>query len=212
MSNENEVHVINDVKTYLEILSNAKENAIKLSRDILVYCRRLIISCLYNDCNTEYAKKLEEAFSVFRKQVMQHPELLYSNFYTSVEAEYVEAITFYHIVAENKFKTFNELNIVRPASYILGLLDVIGELKRYSLELIEKDKYDESLKIFKLAEKIFNEVSELGHLENVVPGLKRKIDVYRKVLDDWRELLIDLLSRIRLVRTIESARTGQVKL
>ncbi|MEM0026877.1 MAG: hypothetical protein QXT53_02075 [Ignisphaera sp.] len=206
MSSENEVYVIGDVKTYLEMLSSAKENAIKLSRDILVYCRRLITSCLYDNCNPEYAKKLKESFSMFREQIIQHPELLHSNFYISIESEYVEAIIFYHIIVENKFKMFNELNIVHPASYILGLLDVIGELKRYSLELVEKGKHDESLKIFKLAEKIFNEISELSHVENVVPGLKRKIDVYRKVLDDWRELLIDLLSRIKLVRTIESIR------
>ncbi|MDK6029036.1 hypothetical protein QPL79_06630 [Ignisphaera sp. 4213-co] len=196
-------NALRSVKEYLETLSNTREHVIKLSRDVLTQCRRLITRCLYGDCNNKYVKSLEEAFNMFKNYAMQHLEIYYSSFYSMVESEYVEAIQFYYIVNEGKIKTVNELN-VHPASYVLGLLDVIGELKRYSLELIEKERYDDSLKIFEVAEKIFEEIAELSHIENAIPGLKRRIDVYRKVLDDWRELLIDLLSRVKLRKAIES--------
>ncbi|MCI4436636.1 MAG: hypothetical protein JHC33_07480, partial [Ignisphaera sp.] len=45
--------------------------------------------------------------------------------------------------------------------------------------------------------------------ENLVPGLKRKLDVYRKVLDDWKELLVDLISRERLRKLFEQVKQSK---
>jgi len=89
------------------------------------------------------------------------------------------------------------------------LLDVIGELKRHSLRLIERGGYEESLKVFDIAESVFNQVEELAFAENIIPGLKRKLDIYRKVLDDWKELLIDIISREKLRKVLEGTKTSR---
>jgi predicted translin family RNA/ssDNA-binding protein len=82
-------------------------------------------------------------------------------------------------------------------------------LKRHSLRLIERGGYEESLKVFDIAESVFNQVEELAFAENIIPGLKRKLDIYRKVLDDWKELLIDIISREKLRKVLEGTKTSR---
>jgi predicted translin family RNA/ssDNA-binding protein len=82
-------------------------------------------------------------------------------------------------------------------------------LKRHSLRLIERGGYEESLEVFDIAESVFNQVEELAFVENIIPGLKRKLDIYRKVLDDWKELLIDIISREKLRKVLEGTKTSR---
>ncbi len=200
---------IEDLMKYLENLYSAREYLIKQSRDILTLCRRAIVLCIHD--NPEAARYVSELMMLFEKYkefAKMYPQLFFSNFYRSIESEYVEAIEFCSIIRGNKFPSYKDLD-VSPTSFVLGLLDMLGELKRYSLELIKRERYDESLHVFEVAENIFNQLEELAFAENVITGLKRKLDIYRKVLDDWKELLIDIVSREKLKKIIEQVKSHQ---
>ncbi len=200
---------IDEIMKYFEELYSAREWLIKRSRDILTLCRKAIVSCLRESHETEkYVNELMSLFREFKEYAMKYPDLYYSNFYHAIESEYIEAIEFCTILREGRVLTHSELG-VSPQSYIMGLLDLIGELKRYSLELIRREKYSESIKVYDIAENIYNQLEDFVFAENLVPGLKRKLDVYRKVLDDWKELLIDLVSRERLRKLFEQVKQSK---
>ena len=207
MSHESSESLLDNAKSYLEELYNAREAAIKRSRDVLVMCKRVITKCLRGDSDyLDALKNLAQLFNNFKNFVKSYPELYYSSFYVSIEMEYVEAVEFCTIIHSNTVKSCNELGVNIP-SCILGLLDVIGELKRYSLELIRKERYEDSLRILEKAQQIFESIEDLAYYDPIVPGLRRKIDIYRKVIDDWRELLVDILSREELKKAIKSVKT-----
>ncbi|MCS7112052.1 MAG: hypothetical protein N3D82_01410 [Ignisphaera sp.] len=191
------------IKDYLDRVDSLREYLIKHSRDIVALCRRVIYTCIRGGDASRLVLDLRGRFTELYNSVKNVPELFYSNLLHSVAAEYVEALQFHSIITESRLMTLSELN-VHPVPYILGLLEVIGELKRYSLELIKNNRIGESFNLLEKAEHIYDLLNTLNYVDAIVPGLRRKIDVYRKVIDDWRELLIDLRSRKELIDRIES--------
>uniref|UniRef100_A0A7J3I8C2 Haloacid dehalogenase n=1 Tax=Ignisphaera aggregans TaxID=334771 RepID=A0A7J3I8C2_9CREN len=190
------------IKNYLDRIEAAREHLIKQSRDIIGLYKRAIHVCVRGGDASKLVSDLKYRFTELYNSVKNIPELFYSNLLQSIAIEYVEALQFYNVVKESRFATLNELG-VHPVAYILGLLDVIGELKRYSLELIKNNKIDDSFSILEKAESIYDLLSTLNYTDAIVPGFRRKLDIYRKVIDDWRELLIDLRSRKDLIDRIE---------
>ncbi|MEM4831296.1 MAG: hypothetical protein QW740_02560, partial [Sulfolobales archaeon] len=148
--------------------------------------------------------ELSRVFQALVESISRHPELFYSNLFYSVAAEYVEAIQLYSVVFEGRLKDLEEIG-VHPIPYVLGSIDLIGELKRASLELLRKEEYVESFKYFEVAERIYEELLSIDFADTVIHGFRRKLDVYRKVIDDWRVLLIDIESRVRLEKACREA-------
>lgn len=186
------------VKKYMDELENMREFLIKKSRDVVNLCR-LITSGVTRGKNVkEFVNKVSEIFSEIYNSVKNYPELLYSNMFYSIAAEYVETIQLYNIVTNSRIVSISELN-VHPIPYVLGLIETIGELKRCSLESIRRNKFDEAFKLLELAEEIYNNLSILSYSDSLLPGFRRKLDIYRKVVDDWKKFLIDMISRKNLI-------------
>jgi len=187
------------VKEYLDKLDSAREVLIKRSRELTQMSKRVISYCLRGQMDNAYeeltrlSKAYEELISALSDSAeLQHSQLLYS-----VVAEYVEALTFFEVLRNGKLPSVGEVK-THVIPYVLGLADLIGELKRYSLELVRLGKYDESMKYLKLSEGIYESLTSLTYPDVILPGLRRKLDIYRKVIDDWKEFLLDLISRKEL--------------
>ncbi|MCX8184564.1 MAG: hypothetical protein RMI56_06795 [Sulfolobales archaeon] len=197
---------INQVRDRLVELEAVREEVISVGRDLSNLARKVVSSTLRGS-RDEADRVLRDVSRVYYSlvgRVSHYPELYYSNLFYSVVAEYVESAQLYYTVFEKKFKSAGELG-VHPIPYVLGTLDLIGELKRISLELLRREEYGESFRYFELAEEIYSELSELDFADSVIPGLRRKLDIYRKVLEDWRVLLIDIESRVKLERACRKA-------
>ena len=103
----------------------------------------------------------------------------------SAYQEYAELMTYLSVVRTGKLP-----RVAVPAEYYLtGLGDAIGELKRYALELLAKGKRKEAEELYESLEDLYAEYASLAYPGSIVPGLKRKQDVARKVLNDLRETL-----------------------
>lgn len=187
-------------------LEVAREKLISIGRELSRLSKRVISNALSNDRTGADGALIElsRVFQVLTENVSPHPEIYYSNLHYSVVAEYVEAVQFYSAVFNGRLKGPEELG-VHPIPYVLGSIDLIGELKRASLELLRREDYARSRRYFEIAERIYEELSDIDFADTIVPGLRRKLDIYRKVIDDWRVLLIDIESRVKLERACGEA-------
>lgn len=189
------------VSGYLSELEAARESLLKVSRDVTLLSKRLVSYSIRGLRREAYEvrERLTATYRELLALVSRHPELYYSNLFYSVASEYAEALQLLSVAFEGKLLTAEELG-VHPVPYVLSLADLVGELKRASLESLRKGAYDESLRYLDIAEGIYEALESLGVSDAVVPGFRRKLDIYRKVIDDWRELLLDLRSRAELSR------------
>ena len=114
-----------------------------------------------------------------------YPDLYYSGLVNSAFEEYAEANLFLKIISEGKFVGPREIG-VPSESYVLGLADVIGELRRRSLDLIRKGNVKDAEKCLEIMETIYAEIISRDDLLILISGLRRKCDIARRIIEATR--------------------------
>jgi translin len=114
-----------------------------------------------------------------------HPELIYGGFYDAANQEYSEANILLNLIQNNEFLTPEEINVM-PVNYVLGLSDVIGEYRRLALDYLREGNVGKGEECLRLMDQIFIELMALDETYMMVPGLRRKNDVARKIIEITR--------------------------
>ncbi len=195
--------IVGEVDEFLKTKDSVREYLIKSSRDVIRESGYVI-----TDIHAGNINKAKERIIMLRSMVKEliakvkdHPELMYGGTMYNALAEYVEAEVFFSIITSLRIPNFKELE-VHPIPYIQGLLDVVGELKRYVVDLIRSNDMERAWRMFSVAEAIYEACKSLDYPEALVPGLRRKVDIARNVVEALRVLLIDIDLRIRLDKSM----------
>jgi translin len=128
------------------------------------------------------AKKL---FAELKKLSIEKPAIVYTGMFSAALQEYAEANLFITLISEEKFLTFEEID-VPPVEYVLGMADVIGEFRRLILDTLREGKVELGEKFLALMDEIFIELLALDEAYMLVPGLRRKNDVSRRIIESTR--------------------------
>jgi translin len=110
----------------------------------------------------------------------------------------VEASLLMSIVENSEIPGVSDLGVTGSA-YTLGALDCIGEIKR----IIRRGMTEDAQKNFNFMEHLYGLVYPLAIYDNLVGGLKRKLDVAKILIDDVRVLLTEESRRENMIRAIE---------
>jgi len=138
------------------------------------------------------SKALNEAMKFvekIRSLRQTYPDLYFTGTVLSSLSEYSEALLLYRYVFEGELIDPDEVG-VEPAAYLLGLSDLIGELRRYMLALIQKNYFTLAKRVLATMEKIYNSLIEVVLPEALVPGLRRKLDINRITIENSRKDLL----------------------
>jgi translin len=147
----------------------------------------------------EEARKL---FAKLREISDDHPDLFYSGLVSAAFEEYAEAQTLLMLIEEDRFIDPKEIG-VPTISYVLGLGDVVGELRRRALDSIRKGKVKTAEKCLELMEHIYSELTAMDDAYLLVSGLRRKCDVARHVIEITRGDVAIEARRSALERSIQ---------
>ena len=131
---------------------------------------------------------LEEAKGLFfklREESKNHPDLFHSGLVSAAFEEYAEAHTLLTLVEEDRFVDPEKLSIP-VTSYVLGLGDVVGELRRRALDSIRKGKIEAAEKCLETMEHIYSDLTAMDDAYLLVSGLRRKCDVARHLIEITR--------------------------
>ena len=124
--------------------------------------------------------------------------------------ELSEAVILLSLLSGSEPPAPEELGIP-PQSYVLGLADVVGELRRVVLDLIRAGRLGEAEERLRLMEEIYEDLTSVDELFIHIPGLRRKCDVARRVIEATRSDLTMELRRSaleRLIRRLEEVMGG----
>jgi len=113
------------------------------------------------------------------------PEVDYTSIMEPALEEYAEAQILLRLIKDGVFIGPEDIG-VPGESYVLGLADVIGELRRRALDLIRRGNTGLAEECLDLMETIYNEIIGCDELLILVPGLRRKCDVARRVIEATR--------------------------
>ena len=177
-----------------------RERLLKATRDIVSICSKSIVDLHYGR-KEEAKSKLTEAntmlveFRYYSRDDLQKYLLL-------PEQEYVEASLLMSIVENSDLPGVVDLGVT-GAAYTLGALDCIGEIKRIIYDRIRKDMSEDAQMHFNFMEHIYSLVYPLAIYDNLVGGLRRKLDIAKILIEDVRVLLTEESRRETLIRAIE---------
>lgn len=103
--------------------------------------------------------------------------------------EYAEAKILLSAIERKELPSSGELGVT-PESYLNGLLDSMGELKREMYECLRKGKKEGAEYYFGLMEKIYDELLPLKFSNALLPDFRRKQDVARMQIEQARGELL----------------------
>jgi translin len=184
----------------LQLTQNRREKLIKGTRDVIMLCSKAIVSLHGGkfDEATQQANKAKELLDELRQDAQAD---LY-RYIIGAETELVEANALKAIISGSSIPSMDSLN-VKGDSYILGLLDCVGELKRLVYDKIRLGKSDDAKNLFALMEQIYSALFPFAAYDNIVPGVRRKLDVARILIEDTRAAVTEDSRRLAMLDAID---------
>ena len=130
----------------------------------------------------EARKALDEALAV------QPGEGQSEGLRPTAQQEYVEAALLIGLVEHDRVLTPADVGV--PAlAYALGVADLVGELRRRALDLLRTGDRAGAEHTFEVMGVLFELLQALEFQDGVTPGLRRKRDVARNLVERTREVL-----------------------
>jgi translin len=178
-----------------------RRNAIiKGTRDATILCSKAIVAMHAHKKNEsiesiERAKKLLQQFREMGKDDLQ--KYLYI-----AQQEYVEAYCLFSIIENSVIPDVKSLE-VSDISYVMGLLDSIGEIKRMIIDKIRMEGTTNVNTLFELMDKIYGIIYPLAVYDNLMPGLRKKLDISRLLIENVRAIITEEKRRTIMIEKIQ---------
>ena len=177
-----------EITKILDGLDQDREEILRISRKIIRNCSIAIKSIHrkeFNDYN-EKINEVKENLTDLSNLVTKNPGIFFKYLKTP-EQEYAEAACLYSILYTNEqnIPNYNDLKI-NPLNYLLGLADVIGELRRYALDNIRNSQIEDLNKILENMDEIYTNLFSLDYPSALTQDLRHKIDVGRNIIERTR--------------------------
>jgi translin len=166
-------------------------------------CSKSIVALHHGQ--TEDAKtKMEEAKTMLAEFRKYAKDDLYR--YISVaEQELVEAYALRAVMGNAPLPSMQDLDVTGP-SYLTGLLDCVGEIKRLVYDRMRSGSEKDAEKLFTTMEEIYNAIYPFAVYDNIVPGLRKKLDVARMLIEDIRAVVTEESRRKVFIDALEKKR------
>ncbi len=161
-------------------LYDSMRKAIRLSKQA--------IFLMHREQFVEAKKALSETVRLFRileDISTNHQELLHAGIVHAAFQEYSEAQILLSLLRETRFVEPAEIH-VPSTSYLLGLADVVGELRRTALDSLRKGDVKTAERNLKTMDDIYREIIALDGAMHFVSELRRKADVARRIIEITR--------------------------
>ncbi len=184
MKMENLENIIKNIDEKLDDKDVVRELVMKSSRTLERISRQMI-QLIHNDVDPR--DKFNDAFqeaSKVKSIVEDYPELYHSGMLRNGFQEFAEAHILWSIKSDKEIMSPKELNIT-PDSYLLGLADVVGELRRMILDHLADDELDTARKLLVKMERIKDMLLHFDYPNAVLP-IKHKQDVARDLVEKTR--------------------------
>jgi translin len=200
MSLSNVQRSLVEINTELKSVEERREKLLKGTRDVISLCSKSIVDLHYNNKNEAQQKilKAREMLDQFRI----HAKIDLHKYIAVAEQEFVEAFTLMSIVENSILPGIEDVK-VSGSSYVMGLLDCVGELKRMVYDLIRSGRAHEAVKLFTIMEEIYSLIYPFAIYDNLIAGLRRKLDVAKILIEDIRAVITEESRRENMIKAIE---------
>ena len=200
MSLRNVKSSLDSISKSLSVSQDSREYLIKNTREVIILCSQAIINIHKGDRKT--AKSKIKKAQTLLKSYRRKADGVFQRYLLTPEQELVEANALLAIVEKRAIPNHKTMS-VSDESYVLGLLDCIGELKRQVFDKIRVGDSKEAARIFEIMENLFLYLYPFATYDKIVKEARRKLDVNRVLVEDVRAALTEEIRREDLINAIK---------
>jgi translin len=199
--------IVHVMRRHFDVQEELREKVLELSREVIRASSRAIAAMHRGDPVTvrKEMSRANSSLSTLVKAAKKDPAWMDSGLVQSAYQEYCEARIVQALIAKGNFLGPKELKASYKA-YLGGMADAAGELRRYALDSIRADKVEAAERALEHMEDILELLMSFDYPDAILPGMRRKQDMVRQVLERTRGDLTAAIRQQRLERALEHAK------
>jgi len=201
------------IRQKFDLINAKRDQALAQARQLTRACS-LAIRAVHRDDKEAMGIHLAEARTLadtLRQELVHYPDLFYAGYTQDSLKEFVEASVTCALIQNQPLQTPDEL-LVEEATYLNGLAEVVGELRRRTLDILRHGYSQEAERLLGYMDEIYSVLVTMDYPDAITNGLRRQTDVARSIIEKTRgDVTFSLRGEhlTRAIRKISSQLNGQ---
>ncbi len=191
-----------------EVCTEERDRALAQARTLTRHCANAI-RAIHRDEYPLARQHLDEARELvnsLRTNLKDLPDLFFAGYTQDALKEYAEAALTYALIDNQDFPSPSDL-LLEPATYLQGLAEAVGELRRRCLDMILKDNPAEAVRLMSEMDDIYAVLVSMDYPDAITGGLRRLTDVARGIIERTRGDITLSLRQERLENSLHELET-----
>jgi translin len=175
------------IRQNFDVRTSMRDQALARARQLTRACS-LAIRAVHRDDKEAMETHLREAHELadnLRGDLVSYPDLFYAGYTQDALKEFVEANVTCALIQNHPLLTPEELG-VEDATYLNGLAEVVGELRRRTLDILRSGYSQEAERLLGHMDEIYSVLVTIDYPDAITNGLRRQTDLARGIIEKTR--------------------------
>jgi translin len=179
--------IANQIREKFDTRTAMRDQALTEARQLTRACS-LAIRAVHRDDKEVMQGHLKEARSLADKlcsELKHYPDLYFAGYTQDALKEFVEANVTCALIQSQPLQTPEELR-VEEATFLNGLAEVVGELRRRILDILRSGYSEEAERLLGHMDEIYSVLVTMDYPDAITNGLRRQTDLARGIIEKTR--------------------------
>ena len=175
------------IRQNFDVRTAKRDDALKQARQLTRACS-LAIRAVHREDKEAMEAMLAEAQNLadkLRDELKAYPDLFFAGYTQDSLKEFVEANVTCALIQNQPLQTPEELG-VEEATYLNGLAEVVGELRRRTLDILRSGYSQEAERLLGYMDEIYSVLVTIDYPDAITNGLRRQTDLARGIIEKTR--------------------------
>ncbi|HKJ26264.1 MAG TPA: haloacid dehalogenase [Anaerolineales bacterium] len=195
------------IREEFDALNETRDHALIQARKLTRHCAHAI-RAVHRREREQAAVELKEAGQLASDLTgdlrESYPSLYYAGYTQDALKEYAEAKIVFSLVDDEALPTPEELSL-EPATYLKGLSEAVGELRRRILDILRGGYSPEAERLLQHMDEIYAVLVTMDYPDAVTFGLRRLTDICRGIIERTRGDLTISFRQGKLEQSLQAA-------
>ncbi|NPV74749.1 MAG: haloacid dehalogenase [Anaerolineae bacterium] len=202
------IEIVEQIHQAFEVRNRARDTALAQARQLTRYAAHAIRAIHRGEfqLSAENLEKARQLVAQLREDLKDFPELYHAGYTQDAIKEFCEAAITSSLIQGQYLPGPEELN-VEYASYMNGMAEVPGELRRKCMDILRQGYSEEAEVLLQAMDEIYAALVTMDYPDAITNGLRRQTDLVRGIVERTRGDLTISLREEKLKRALEEAMT-----
>jgi len=175
------------IREQFDARTAARDQALAQTRALVRACSQAIraVHRDEDDVMNEYLDEARKLAEGLQSDIGQYPDLYYAGYTQDALKEFVEANATCALIKNRPLPDPQELG-VEYNTYLNGMAEVIGELRRRCLDILRHGYSAEAERLLTSMDDIYSILVTMDYPDAITNGLRRQTDVARSIIERTR--------------------------